>query len=131
MNDNTAREMICIACPIGCRLTVKRVGNGAVDTGEGEISVTGNKCARGTVYGEEEYRAPKRMVTCTCPTGSDQFPRLPVRTAAAIPKELIDDLLKELYRTTVPLPVKRGLPVLKDYRGTGVDVVATMSMADR
>ena len=123
MSSNTTKEMICIACPIGCRLTV-------TPGEEGKIRVEGNQCARGQVYGEEEYLAPKRMVTCTCPTGSEEFPRLPVRTAAAIPKELINDLLQELYRTKVPLPVERGRTVLADYRGTGVDVIATMSMEE-
>lgn len=123
MTRKDTKEMICISCPIGCHLTVRA-------TDDEKIVVKGNKCARGKEYGEEEYRAPKRMVTCTCATGSDQFPRLPVRTVTALPKELIDDLLEELYRLTVALPVKRGQTVISDFRGTGVDVIATMSLTD-
>ncbi|TVR67987.1 MAG: DUF1667 domain-containing protein [Spirochaetaceae bacterium] len=122
-NSTAAREMICIACPLGCHLTVRQEK-------EEEISVTGNKCARGKEYGREEYLAPKRMVTCTCPTGSERFPRVPVRTVEAIPRELIDELLQELYRTRVPLPVTRGDILVRDFRGTGVDVIATMSLEE-
>lgn len=123
MSANDVKEMICISCPIGCRLKVHLAADET-------IVVNGNKCARGKIYGEEEYLAPKRMVTCTCATGSEQFPRLPVRTVGPIPKELIDDLLHELYKLEIKLPIKRGRPVLKDFRDTGVDVIATMSLAE-
>ncbi len=123
VTDSNTKEMICISCPIGCRLTVSQ-------DKDNDITVTGNKCARGKVYGEEEYLAPKRMVTCTCRTDSQEFPRLAVRTMSAIPIEYIDDLLRELYRMTVALPVRRGQPLIVNYRGTGVDVLASMSLKD-
>lgn len=123
VSDSNTKEMICISCPIGCRLTVSQ-------DKDNDITVTGNKCARGKVYGEEEYLAPKRMVTCTCRTDSQEFPRLPVRTMSAIPIEYIDDLLRELYRMTVALPVRRGQSLIENYRGTGVDVLASMSLKD-
>jgi CxxC motif-containing protein len=125
MSAAQQQEMICISCPIGCRLTVSR------EAGSDEIVVQGNKCGRGKVYGEEEFLAPRRMVTCTCSTDSEIFPRVPVRTVSALPKELIDDLLSDLYRLTIPLPIKRGQSVLEDFRGTGIDVIATMSIAER
>jgi len=114
------REMVCISCPIGCRLTV---------TVSGEvITVEGNRCARGEVYGTEEMRSPKRVVTATMATDSERIPRLPVRTTAALPKELIDGLLNEIYGRRVPLPVRRGEIIIQDYRGTGIDVVAARSI---
>lgn len=125
MSAAEPREMICISCPIGCRLKVRQTGENE------EIVVEGNKCGRGKVYGEEEFLAPKRMVTCTCRTDSEAFPRVPVRTVSALPKELINDLLHDLYRLTVALPIRRGQPVLEDYRGTGIDVITTMSITDR
>lgn len=123
MSATAEKKIICIACPLGCHLTVR-------SEQEGEITVTGNKCARGKEYGREEYLAPKRMVTCTCPTGSERFPRVPVRTAGAIPAELINSLLDTLYRTRVPLPVTRGQRVLQDFGESGVDVIATLSLKE-
>ncbi len=37
------KEMICISCPLGCRLLVERDGD--------KIVVTGNLCKRGERYG--------------------------------------------------------------------------------
>ncbi|TVQ40295.1 MAG: DUF1667 domain-containing protein [Spirochaetaceae bacterium] len=122
-SNSKTKEMICISCPLGCRLSVGEDQDGA-------IVVKGNKCARGTVYGQEEYLAPKRMVTCTCRTDCEKFPRLPVRTSEAIAIELIPDLLRELYAMTLPLPVKRGQRVLQNYRDSGIDVIATLTLAD-
>ena len=44
------REMTCISCPVGCRLTVTTDGD--------EIFVEGNQCKRGAVYAENEVRNP-------------------------------------------------------------------------
>jgi CxxC motif-containing protein len=57
------RELTCIVCPIGCRLSVE-------DAADGELLVTGNRCPRGAAYAVEEIRAPKRVVTATCRLGS-------------------------------------------------------------
>ena len=122
--EGNAKEMICISCPIGCRLTVTQ-------DDDRDVVVEGNKCARGKVYGEEEYLAPKRMVTCTCRTDSEEFPRVPVRTIAPIPIECIDGLLRDLYDMTVSLPVSRGHLLIENYRETGVDVIATMSLKNQ
>lgn len=123
MSAPEAKEMICISCPIGCRMTVYEEND--------SIVVKGNKCARGKVYGEEEYLAPKRMVTCTVATDSEEFPRLPVRTTASIPKETIDELLQELYGMHIKLPVKRGSALIENYHDTGVDIIATMTLPGR
>jgi CxxC motif-containing protein len=118
------RELTCIVCPIGCRLELY-----AGDEPE-KIIVTGNRCNRGADYGQEEYLAPKRVVTCTCPTDSTDSPRIPVRTNKALPKELINDLLAEAYRSVVHLPAKRGKVVIGNFRDSGVDLVVSLSMAD-
>ena len=43
-----AKKLICISCPIGCRLTAVR------EEGSGEWSVSGNRCPRGRVYAQNE-----------------------------------------------------------------------------
>jgi len=113
------RELTCISCPIGCALRVEYESNGDA------VTVTGNRCDRGRIYATEEILAPKRTVTATVALESGDFPRLPVKTDAPLPKELIPGLLAELYRLTVVAPVARGDTVLADYRGTGVRVVST------
>ena len=114
------RDLICISCPLGCRLRVRVEGD--------EISVTGNLCARGEAYGREEVLEPRRVVTCVVPTDSARRPWLPVKSEAAVPKDLIPELLRTLYRTRVALPRKLGDVVLDDFDGTGLRVLATRSL---
>ena len=122
-----AREMICISCPIGCRLTVETDSSG-------NILVSGNGCARGVVYAEAEMRSPKRVVTSCVRAGragaarASGWTMVPCKTKEAFPKETIPRLLEELRRTQIELPVKLGDPLLRDALGTGIDVVATQSV---
>ena len=113
------RNMTCIACPLGCALTVE------YSEGSDLVSVTGNRCANGEVYAREEILAPKRTVAATVSLLSGEIPRLPVRTDRALEKELIPELLRELYRIKVRAPVVPGDFVLPDFKGTGVNVIAT------
>ena len=52
------RNLTCIGCPMGCPLTVK-IENGTV------LSVEGNTCKRGAIYGKKEVTDPTRIVTTT------------------------------------------------------------------
>jgi CxxC motif-containing protein len=128
------RNLTCIVCPLGCSLAVEEGAAGA--DGRPSLSVTGNRCPRGAAYAQEEVRAPKRVVTATCAIAADgggrglYAPRrVPVKTAAACPKEQIAALLADIYRTTVRLPVRAGDAVITDWRGEGVNVVAVRTIA--
>ncbi|MDC7235438.1 MAG: DUF1667 domain-containing protein [Spirochaetales bacterium] len=115
------KEMICISCPIGCHIEVTR--------NQDEITVRGNKCSRGEIYGKEELLSPKRVVTATCPADSILMARIPVKTTRPIGKELINSLLEDLYKTRVQAPVQCGAVIMENYAGTGVDVVVTKSLS--
>jgi CxxC motif-containing protein len=114
-------ELICIACPIGCRLTIEMKG-------EGEIFVTGNRCPKGEVYGREEMLSPKRVVTAVVRTDSRAFPYIPVRTDKPLPRALVSGLIGDLAQQLVRLPAVRGTVLIEDYRGSGVNVVTTRSL---
>ena len=115
------RELVYIACPIGCRLTLTPEGDG--------ITVSGNKCKRGEVYANEEWFAPRRMVTTTCTvSGGSFFSRVPVRTTRALPVEHIQDLLQRLHSARLTAPLPMGSIVEKDVGGTGVDVITSHSV---
>jgi len=52
------KEIICISCPMGCRLSVTLTG--------GKVSeVTGATCKKGVAYAELECTNPVRIVTST------------------------------------------------------------------
>ena len=122
-----SRELTCIVCPVGCFLSVEEGPDSA-------LSVSGNRCPRGAAYAQEEIRAPKRVVTATCAISRPnnehsihELRRIPVRTSAPCPKEKIPALLADIYATKVTLPVKTGDILIANWKGEGIDVVASMT----
>jgi CxxC motif-containing protein len=92
-----------------------------------ELSVTGNRCQRGAIYAIEEIHAPRRVVTATVKTAKNTA-RLPVKTATPCSKEKIPELLRDIYKTTVTLPVRAGDIVIKNWNNEEIDVIATRSL---
>lgn len=126
-----ARNLTCIVCPLGCQLTVEEPAGG-------ELIVSGNRCARGAAYAEEEIRAPKRMVTATCRIAAlgaagadarfDRPRRVPVKSSIPCPREYVDELIADIYALSVPVPVARGARLIENWKGRGIDVVAARSI---
>ena len=110
------KELTCIGCPMGCRLTA--------EVKDGTLTISGNTCPRGEAYARAELTAPTRMVTALMPLAGTHAP-LTVKTAAPIPKARIFDCLAAIKSTTATKPVRSGEVVLPNVCGTGVDVVAT------
>jgi CxxC motif-containing protein len=120
----SAREMICIACPLGCRLTVAKAEGGG-------LRVSGHRCPKGEVYAGEEILSPRRIVTAVVRTDSAAYPYAPVRTDTPLPRALAEGLLEALYRRTVSLPVSSGAALVDDVEGTGVKVIFTRTLPPR
>ncbi|NLY39240.1 MAG: DUF1667 domain-containing protein [Firmicutes bacterium] len=110
-------ELTCIECPLSCTLRLKET--------DGKIEVSGNQCRRGEEYGRKEALHPCRSLTTTVATGYAHCPRLPVRTAGEIPRELLFAALREIKKLVVREPVLTGQVLIKNLLGTGVDVIAT------
>ncbi len=124
------KDMICISCPIGCRLEVEMDDSG-------QLKVKGNKCPRGPIYAEAELKAPLRIVTAAlridwgdiADGGLARPAMAPCRTRHGFPKDKIAQLLKEIRSLRISPPITRGQLIIGDALGTGVDVVATRSIA--
>jgi CxxC motif-containing protein len=116
-------ELVCIACPIGCRLQV------AQQPGS-EVSVSGNRCPRGETYGKEELLAPKRVLTAVVPTDSSAFPCVPVRTDIALARSFFPELLGRLYGMKASLPLRQGRTLIDDFHGVRVLVTRTLPPDD-
>lgn len=112
------KQLICISCPIGCRLEAEG------QTVE-NITVKGNLCPRGAEYAKAELTAPKRMVTASVKIEGGGLKLMPVKTREAIPKELIFDSLRLLKNIVLKAPVKVGDIVYKNILNTNIDFVAT------
>jgi CxxC motif-containing protein len=113
------RDMICVACPIGCGMTIELDENKAV------VSVIGNQCRRGEAYAVAECTAPVRTLTTTAKVIGGRLPLVPVKSAKPIPKESLIDCVKLINSVTVKAPVKIGDVIIANILGTGVDIVAT------
>jgi CxxC motif-containing protein len=110
------KQLTCIVCPNGCRISAELLG--------GQVVLTGNKCARGAEFAQTELTAPTRSVTTTVRTIFSTMPALPVKTAGEIPKALIPALIKALADVTVTRRVGFGDTVAENVLDTGVDVIA-------
>ena len=115
------REMTCIVCPMGCRLTVTRDGD--------DINVTGNTCPRGDAYARKEVTAPTRIVTTTVRVTGGVLAAVSCKTQTDIPKDKIFAVVRALKAVTVAAPVTIGQVVLPNAADTGVDVIATKNVA--
>lgn len=114
------KKIICINCPMGCRLQVT--------TGvQGELQVEGNQCSRGRAYALKELTTPTRVLTTTIKLKNGLYRRLPVRTVDGIPKEKLTLAMAVLNRIEVEAPVQAGDIIINNLLGTNVDVIASRS----
>lgn len=114
------KQLVCIGCPRGCRLTI--------DEKDGEYIVTGNTCPRGKEFAISEMTAPKRTICSTVKTAFPDVPVLPVRVSDDIPREKIFDVMREINAVTLKERIGSGDAVIKNVLGLGVDVIATSDL---
>ena len=111
------KELICITCPRGCRLTV-----------DDKLNVSGNTCPRGETYAKAELTNPVRMITTTASIISKEETRLPVRTSKPISKKLMFAVVEEIKKIEVKAPIKIGDVVIKGVLGTDVDIISAKNV---
>ena len=110
------RELTCIICPRGCRLSVELDGKRV-------LSVAGNACKRGVKYAEDECTDPRRTITSTVAT--DRGRVVPVKTAGAIPKDLIFPAMEKINSIVVRDSIDIGDVIIENFLDTGVSLVCT------
>jgi CxxC motif-containing protein len=116
------RELICIECPLGCALSADIENNKVVAT-------RGNKCPKGEAYAISEVEAPKRFFTATVLAENLEIKLVPVKTTVPIPKPRIIEAALEVKKIRVSKPVSIGEPIVKNFLGLGVDLVATRQVS--
>lgn len=118
------KNIICTACPTGCRLVVRMEG-------ERVVQILGNRCRRGEPYGRQEAISPQRAIASTVRVRNGFHPLLPVYTTGTIPKRRIMDVLGMIREVEVDAPIKANTVILHNVVGTGVDVIASRDMPAR
>lgn len=106
-------ETTCIVCPVGCNLTIEKIGD--------DIIVNGNGCVRGIEYGKSEYSCPKRIVTALV-KGEDQV--CSIKTTCPVQKTKIKDVLL-LLKNAPKIKYKVGDVVYKNIFDSGCDIIIT------
>ncbi|HPQ46177.1 MAG TPA: DUF1667 domain-containing protein [Clostridia bacterium] len=117
------REMVCIRCPKGCRMTVEYEGTKV-------LNVRGNSCSKGLAYAIDEITKPVRIVTSTVRVIGGELPVVPVKTSKAIRRNLIFDVMEKIKEAEVKAPIKEGQLILEDPAGCGADVIATLELVE-
>ena len=120
-----AKEMVCIVCPVGCRMTI--VEDKTRDTG---YNVTGHTCKRGPIYAVKELSNPTRLLTSTVKISGGLLPRIPVRTDKEIPKDMIFQVMKVINKIELTAPIKLGQVLAEDVLGLGVNIISSKSVSE-
>ena len=106
------RELVCIVCPNGCRLSI-----------DDDLNVTGNLCPRGKEFALNEIQHPKRSVTSTCKTVFKEVPVIAVKTDGEVNKEDVQKVIQEINKVTINSKMKIGDTVIKSILDSGVNIV--------
>ena len=114
------KNLVCIRCPIGCRLVV----TGTID----DLKVSGNICERGIAYARDEITNPVRTVCSTVKINGGIHTVIPVKTDKPIPEKYKLEVVKAINGIVLTSPVKMGDVIIRDLFGTGVNIVAERDM---
>ena len=114
------KDLICIVCPVGCRLKV--CGS------TGDLEVSGNQCRKGIDYARDEITNPTRMICSTVRIRGGIHRVVPVKTDKPLPEKYKLDVISLINRIELTSPVKMGDIVISDLFGTGVNIVVTRNM---
>ncbi len=112
------KELTCIVCPMGCRISARMGEDGKV------TDIAGNSCPRGATYVEAELTHPERTLTTTVRVDNRPGIFLPVKTKKPISKEKLMDAMAILHNTAAHAPIAVGDVILPDLFGEA-DIVAT------
>lgn len=109
------REITCIVCPRGCRMTA--------DIQAERITVTGHSCNRGEKHAVAEILHPVRSLTSIVRVSNRRDTMVSVKSADPIPKEEMFAIMERIHATTVEAPIEIGDVILDNICGT--KIVAT------
>ncbi|MGO9409952.1 MAG: DUF1667 domain-containing protein [Spirochaetia bacterium] len=117
--SQATRSIICLRCPIGCEVQT------TVDAANNVIEVKGNTCKLGREYVQTEVADPRRVFCSTVRVKGGVKPLAAVWTPKPIPKDMLLELARDTRLVEVAAPVHVGQVVIADWKGSGLDLVAS------
>lgn len=115
------KTIICTVCPNGCVVEAEY-------TSREDIVLTGNRCNRGIAYCTAECFEPMRTFTASVPISGASRRMMPVRTTGPVPKDMVLQCAEKVKEISLACPVKSQQVLVKDFMGTGVDLIAAMTL---
>ncbi len=116
-------EIRCIICPTGCIIQVKK-------DEKGELIYEGHTCKRGLEYAQQEYIAPKRVLTTTMRVENGFLPLIPVRSNIPILKNKLNEVLNEIATTIIKAPIKMGDILIENVVSLEANIIATRDLTE-
>ncbi|MFX0000557.1 MAG: DUF1667 domain-containing protein [Candidatus Hodarchaeota archaeon] len=116
------KDIRCIICPTGCLVHVENVN--------GELIIQGHSCTRGEEYAREEFVSPRRILTTTMRVENGFLPLIPVRSDKPIPKDKLEDSLKEIARVEIKAPIKMGDILIENILELNINIIASRDLIE-
>lgn len=115
------KQLICVNCPKGCRITVTLQEGKAVEA-------TGYSCENGKNHALQESECPMRILTTTVKISHGTLRVLPVMSEREIPLHSWKQAMEEVRNIQVEAPVSINQIIKENLCGTGVSLIASRSM---
>ena len=106
------REITCIVCPRGCRMTADIQGE--------TITVIGHTCPRGEKHAMDEILHPVRSLTSIVRVSNRPDTMVSVKSEMPIPKGEMFAIMEKIHATTVEAPVAIGDCIIDNICGTRI-----------
>ena len=106
------REITCIVCPRGCRMTAEIQGE--------TITVTGHTCPRGEKHAMDEILHPVRSLTSVIRVSNRRDTMVSVKTEKPVPKSEMFAIMEKIHATTAEAPIAMGDVLLDGICGTRI-----------
>lgn len=111
-------QVTCVCCPRGCSVRVDEAQQ-----------VSGNGCRNGAAYALQQLRDPLRRVTGEVRIVGAAVDRCPVKTDRPVPVDQLDQVAEALKALEVTAPVTVSQVLVRDFCGTGANLVACASIS--
>jgi len=114
------KELTCIICPTGCKLTIEE--------NQRDITVSGGTCKRGDSYAVQEMTNPLRSLQSTVKSTVPGYRRVAVKTSDVIPLKDIFIYMDEINKIVLTEKKRCGEIIYYGLNSSDVNLIVTERM---
>lgn len=112
-------EMICIQCPIGCKIKV------TLDDDNKVQDISGFTCKSGKEYALSELTDPQRVITTSIKVIDGKSELVSVKTSKPVSKKLINAIMDIVKNSSIHAPIELNQVIIANVANSGADIIAT------